>query len=92
MRSCHGRYTAVSKVLDTQRGRCGEYSVLMLRLLEALGYTCRWVVDWADHVWVEARVDRRWVHVDPCEVRGLAERAVRNRWTITGGCLWSCVV
>ncbi|CAN0091109.1 unnamed protein product [Ectocarpus sp. 8 AP-2014] len=61
------RYTAVSKVLDNQRGRCGEYSVLMLRLLEALGYTCRWVVDWADHVWVEARVDRRWVHVDPCE-------------------------
>ncbi|CAN0154893.1 unnamed protein product [Ectocarpus fasciculatus] len=61
------RYTAVSKVLDTQRGRCGEYSVLMLRLLEALGYTCRWVVDWADHVWVEARVGRRWVHVDPCE-------------------------
>ncbi|CAB1109414.1 unnamed protein product [Ectocarpus sp. CCAP 1310/34] len=61
------RYTAVSKVLDTHRGRCGEYSVLMLRLLEALGYTCRWVVDWADHVWVEARVDRRWVHVDPCE-------------------------
>ena len=43
--------------------------MLMLRLLEALGYECRWVVDWSDHVWVEARVGERWVHVDPCEVR-----------------------
>lgn len=61
-------YVAVSKVLDTHRGRCGEYSVLMMRLLEALGYTCRWVVDWSDHVWVEARVGGSWVHIDPCEV------------------------
>lgn len=61
-------YVAVSKVLDTRRGRCGEYSVLMMRLLEALGYTCRWVVDWSDHVWVEARVGGSWVHIDPCEV------------------------
>lgn len=63
-----GRYVAVSKVLETRRGRCGEYSVLMMRLLEALGYSCRWVVDWSDHVWVEARVGGNWVHVDPCEV------------------------
>eukprot|EP00904_Undaria_pinnatifida_P004953 jgi/Undpi1/1588/HiC_scaffold_11.g04978.m1 len=61
------RYAAVSKVLETRRGRCGEYSVLMLRLLEALGFVCRWVVDWSDHVWVEAKVAGRWVHVDPCE-------------------------
>lgn len=62
------RYAAVSKVLETRRGRCGEYSVLMLRLLEALGYECRWVVDWSDHVWLEAWIGGRWVHVDPCEV------------------------
>ncbi|CAN0394864.1 unnamed protein product, partial [Hapterophycus canaliculatus] len=62
-------YVAVSKVLETRRGRCGEYSVLVMRMLEALGYACRWVVDWSDHVWVEARVGGRWVHVDPCEVR-----------------------
>lgn len=67
------RYSAVSKVLETQRGRCGEYSVLMLRLLEALGYSCRWVVDWSDHVWVEALVGGRWVHVDPCEVGARAQ-------------------
>lgn len=62
------RYVAVSKVLETRRGRCGEYSVLMMRLLEVLGYSCRWVVDWSDHVWVEARVGGKWVHIDPCEV------------------------
>ncbi|CAM9491075.1 unnamed protein product, partial [Phaeothamnion confervicola] len=61
------RYNAIMKVLETRRGRCGEYSVLMLRFLEALGYEARWVVDWADHVWTEARVGGRWVHVDPCE-------------------------
>lgn len=44
--------------------------MLMLRLLEALGYVCRWVVDWSDHVWVEAKVAGRWIHVDPCEVIG----------------------
>ncbi|CAM9361779.1 unnamed protein product [Discosporangium mesarthrocarpum] len=61
------RFTAVSKVLETRRGRCGEYSVLMLHLLEALGYSCRWVVDWEDHVWLEASIGGRWVHIDPCE-------------------------
>lgn len=42
---------------------------MMLRFLEALGYEGRWVVDWADHVWAEARIGERWIHVDPCEVR-----------------------
>ena len=74
-----GRYVAVSKVLETRRGRCGEYSVLMMRLLEALGYSCRWVVDWSDHVWVEARIGGNWVHIDPCEVRGLVAGAITHR-------------
>jgi transglutaminase-like putative cysteine protease len=38
------------QVLDTRRGRCGEYSVLVLHMLQALGYTARWVVDRDDHV------------------------------------------
>ena len=61
------RYNAVCKVLETRRGRCGEYSVLMMRMLHLLGYEARWTVDWADHVWCEVRVDSDWVHVDPCE-------------------------
>lgn len=61
------RLNALAKVLDTRRGRCGEYSVLALRMFETLGYKARWVVDWADHVWVEISMRGRWVHVDPCE-------------------------
>lgn len=61
------RYNAVCKVLETRRGRCGEYSILMMRMLELLGYDAKWVVDWADHVWCEVLVGDRWVHVDPCE-------------------------
>jgi len=61
------RYNTMAKVLETRQGRCGEYSVLMLQFLEALGYEARWVVDWADHVWVEAQLGGRWVHLDPCE-------------------------
>ena len=47
------RYNDAMKVLfESRRGRCGEYSVAALALTESLGYTSRWVVDWADHVWI----------------------------------------
>jgi hypothetical protein len=77
------RYNRAAFVMDSRRGRCGEYSMLLYRMLRALGYDgVRWVVDWADHVWVEiwlggGRADDigdrpdeepgRWVHLDPCE-------------------------
>lgn len=77
------RYNKAALVTDAKRGRCGEYSMLLYRMLRALGYDgVRWVVDWADHVWVEVwlggrtddagtrpeeREDGRWVHLDPCE-------------------------
>ena len=50
--------------------------MLLYRILRALGHErVRWVVDWSDHVWVEARLGGagavptggRWVHLDPCE-------------------------
>ena len=48
------RYNDAIKVLfESRRGRCGEYSVAALALAESLGYSSRWVVDWADHVWIE---------------------------------------
>jgi Transglutaminase-like superfamily len=61
------RFNALNKVLDTRRGRCGEYSVLVLVMFELLGYKTRWVVDWADHVWVEIFLHGRWTMCDPCE-------------------------
>ncbi|KAL7534591.1 hypothetical protein ACHAWF_004878, partial [Thalassiosira exigua] len=51
------RYNRALWVTSSRRGRCGEYSMLLYRMLRALGYDeVRWVVDWADHVWVEARL------------------------------------
>jgi len=70
------RYNSAKHVLESRRGRCGEYSMLLYRFLRALNHECRWVVDWADHVWSEILLTtesgvngglHRWVHLDPCE-------------------------
>lgn len=61
------RFNEVQKVLETKRGRCGEYSILIFRMLKVLGYNVRYIADWADHVWVEAKVQNDWIHIDPCE-------------------------
>ena len=53
-------------MLETRRGRCGEYSILMLLFLQVLGYEARWIVDREDHVWAEVNISD-WIHVDPCE-------------------------
>jgi hypothetical protein len=61
------RYNSARHVLESRRGRCGEYSMLLYRFLRALGHPSRWVVDWSDHVWAEVLLGGRWVHLDPCE-------------------------
>jgi len=65
------RYNAVSQILTMDKGRCGEYSMLLYQFLSSLGFTgkdIRWVVDWSDHVWVEILLnDNEYVHLDPCE-------------------------
>ena len=50
------RFNALGKILEERRGRCGEYSILLLRLAELLGYRARLVVDWDDHMWVEVEM------------------------------------
>lgn len=61
------RYNSASSIIRNKRGRCGEYSMLLYRILRATGHTCRWIVDWADHVWAEVRLNGHWIHLDPCE-------------------------
>jgi hypothetical protein len=78
------RFNSAQFVLNTRRGRCGEYSMLLFRFLRALGHECRWVVDYADHVWAEidmSEVDgqRRWVHLDPCEA-AMDENLLYKGW------------
>ncbi len=65
--------------MKKRRGRCGEYSVLMFRMLQALGYDTRWVVDWGDHCWAEVLVNGRWVHVDSCEA-AVDEPSLYESW------------
>lgn len=73
------RYNSASFVIKHQRGRCGEYSMLLFRFLRALGHKSRWVVDWADHVWAETMVGDRWVHLDPCEA-AVDENLIYQGW------------
>lgn len=63
------RYTNPSKLLETRRGRCGEWAHTFLLFLRAAGYDARHVSDTADHVWCEyySSALQRWVHVDACE-------------------------
>jgi len=61
------RYNSVKSIIDHSRGRCGEYSMLLYRILRSCGHDTRWVVDWSDHVWAEVMVRGRYVHLDPCE-------------------------
>lgn len=84
------RFNSATHVLEHRRGRCGEYSMLLFRFLRALHHECRWVVDWADHVWAELLLpassnnnnditSRRWVHLDPCEA-AVDENFIYQDW------------
>lgn len=79
------RFNSASHVMDSRRGRCGEYSMLLFRFLRALNHECRWVVDWADHVWAEVLLDQgegkpeRWIHLDPCEA-AVDENFIYQGW------------
>ena len=63
------RYNSVRKLLETRRGRCGEYANLFGLFCRAAGFETRYVLDVTDHVWVEAYsvVDDRWIMADSCE-------------------------
>ncbi|OMO96376.1 Transglutaminase-like protein [Corchorus olitorius] len=63
------RYNDPLKLVETRKGRCGEWANCFTLYCRAFGYESRLVVDFTDHVWTECYSDvlGRWMHLDPCE-------------------------
>ncbi|KAL4376937.1 hypothetical protein GQ457_02G034590 [Hibiscus cannabinus] len=63
------RYNDPLKLVETRKGRCGEWANCFTFYCRAFGYDSRLVLDFTDHVWTECYSEAlgRWMHLDPCE-------------------------
>lgn len=66
------RLNSPVKLLETRRGRCGEWVncfMLILRAVLSTNGAVRYIWNHEDHVWCEYYSESRkeWIHLDPCE-------------------------